>query len=397
MGFLFGSREAARPAVSRGWLSDTLGVSERGSGRKGAPASADHALRFSAVWAALRLRADHVSSLPVDVFRKVDGAQVPAPAPRLFTRPAEDMLWPEWMFSTQIDLDRFGNCMGLIESREQGWPVQIEPWAANEVTIRLNGRRIVGYRYDGREYAREQVWHERQYTVGGSRVGLSPLAYAAWAVGAALSAQEFGLDWYANGAHPSGTLRHTQEANLDQRILAAAKERFRAAVSNRDLFVTGSEWEYSPAAVDANSAQFLGAMGAAAVDVARFIGVPASAIDAAVSGQALTYANLTQKQLDLLVNYLNAPIVRRETAFTVNACPQPRFVKLNTDAMLRLDPAARTDQMVKQIDAWLMDPDEGRGLLNLPPLTEAQIELLKARRKSSAKDAKDAESEEDPS
>lgn len=341
-------------------------------------------MRFSAVWAALRLRADLISTLPVDVLRDAPGGggQVAAPKTRLFTRPADGILWPEWMYSTQMDLDRHGNCAGLIEARESGYPVQIEPWDSSAVTFRLKGRRIVRIVYDRVEYDPFEVWHERQYTVGGFRVGLSPLAYAAWTVGAALSAQEFGLEWFANGAHPSGTLRHTEAANLDARVLDAAKARFREAVANRDIFATGKEWEYTPATVDASSAQFLEAMAQSAVDVARYIGVPAAAIDAAVSGQSITYANLSQQQLHLLVNYLTAPIVRREWALTMNALPAPRVVKFNTDALLRMDPTGRTELMAKQIDAWLTSPDEGRALNNLPPLTPEQVAQLQARKRS---------------
>lgn len=374
MGLLFGRRALT--------LGDA-GVPDRRSSGTGHPAIPSEALRFSAVWAALRLRADLISTLPIDVFRlDATGAQVPAPATRLFTRPAEDMLWQEWLYSTQVDLDRYGNCFGQIQARDTGYPIQIEPWSAAEVTVTLKGRRIVGYRFDGRDHTPDQVWHERQYTVAGYRVGLSPLAYAAWAIGSGLSAQQFALDWFANGAHPSGTLRNTEQAELAPKVLSTAKERFRFATANRDLFVTGKEWEFTPAAVDANSAQFLAQMGQTAVDVARFIGVPASAIDAAVSGQSLTYANLTQKQLDLLVNYLTAPINRRERALSANALPAPRFAKFNSDALLRMDPTARTELMARQIDAWLMTPDEGRRLNNEPPLTDEQIAQLVAHKTS---------------
>ena len=396
MGLLFGSRPAARDSA-RALTLDSLGVSRGTAGSSGQPATPQTSLRFSAVWAALRLRADLISTLPVDVFRAApDGAQVSAPGTRLFKRPADDILWPEWLYSTQMDLDRYGNCFGLIEARDAGYPVQIEPWAAGEVTVRLKGRRIVKYRYDGAEYDPGQVWHERQYTVAGYRIGLSPIAYAAWTVGAALSAQEFSLDWFANGAAPSGTLRHTQEPNLDQKILEAAKARFKIATANRDLFVTGSEWEFTPSAVDANSAQFLQAQGHSAVDVARFIGVPATAIDAAVTGQSLTYSNLTMQQLHLLVNFLAAPIIRREWALTANALPAPRFAKFNTDALLRLDPTGRTQLMAAQIDAWMTDPDEARKLNNLPPLTPEQIELLVLRRKSAAKATTPDEGDDTP-
>lgn len=39
------------------------------------------ALRHSAIWACLRLRANLVSTMPVDLFRRVDGIQVEVPKP----------------------------------------------------------------------------------------------------------------------------------------------------------------------------------------------------------------------------------------------------------------------------------------------------------------------------
>ena len=54
-------------------------------------------------------------------------------------------------------------------------------------------------------------------------------------------------------------------------------------------------------------------------------------------------------------------------------------MKLNADALLRLDPASRTSLMREQIDAWLLTPDEGRLLEDRPPLTDDDIDLLKSR------------------
>lgn len=397
MGLLFGSRTRAATLPS---LLQAAGIDPRSAGAGGTPATPEESLRFSALWAALRLRSDLISTLPVDGFRYApDGAQVPAPLSSLFRRPADGILWHEWLYSSQMDLDRYGNFFGQIVARDQaGYPLQIEPWPASEVRVLFNGRLIRAYRYGNTEFAPLDVWHERQYTVAGYRVGLSPLAYGAWAIGGGVAAQKFGLDFYATGAHPTGVLRNTEEAMLDPRVLDTAKSRFKAAVANRDIFATGKEWEFSPLSVDANSAQFLAQQDHSALDVARFIGVPANAIDAATSGSSLTYANLTQKQLDLLVNYLSPAIIRRERALTADALPAPRFVKFNTDALLRLDPTGRTDLMAKQIEAWTLTPDEGRALENRPPLTEEQIELLKSR-KTAAKPVTaddEAESEDVP-
>jgi len=68
---------------------------------------------------------------------------------------------------------------------------------------------------------------------------------------------------------------------------------------------------------------------------------------------------------------LGPAIVRREVALSA-ALPQPRYVKLNTDAILRMDPSTVTENLAAQITARLRTVDEGREVLNLPPLTDAQ-------------------------
>ena len=373
MGVLFGRNQA--PTAQRGFLED-VGILTRSAGGSGSPATPETALRFSAVWAALRLRADLISTLPVDNFRRAGGYLVEVPKTRLFTRPAEGMLWNEWCYSSQMDLDRYGNTMGHIVARENGYPTQIELWPASEVSVQFTGNLIRSYRYNNRDYAPMDVWHERQYTVAGYRVGLSPLAYAAWTIGGGLAAQSFGLEFYSTGAHPSGTLRNTEQALLDPKVLDAAKARFKVAVSNRDIFATGKEWEFTPGTSDANTAQFLEEQRASAVDVARYIGVPASAIDAAVDGQSITYQNMAQKQLDLLVNFINPAIVRRELKLTADGLPAPRIVKLNSDAIMRLDPTGRVAMTKERITSRTLDPNEARALDNLPPLTTDQVELF---------------------
>jgi hypothetical protein len=80
--------------------------------------STDSAMHHSSVWAALRLRANLLSTLPLDVFRKVDGVQVELPKPPILKAPSGDRVtMQEWLYSTQIDLDRTGNAFGLITER----------------------------------------------------------------------------------------------------------------------------------------------------------------------------------------------------------------------------------------------------------------------------------------
>lgn len=118
----------------------------------------DESLRASVKWAALRLRSDLVSTMPVDVFRKrPDGLMIPVTTPSVLTEPAGDWDWSDWAFQTQWDLDDVGNCFGLITAVDgNGRPARIEPVAAEKVSIRVKGD-VVTYLVDGEEIGRAHV------------------------------------------------------------------------------------------------------------------------------------------------------------------------------------------------------------------------------------------------
>jgi len=334
----------------------------------------DTALRHSAVWACLRLRANLISTLPVDVYRRVGGIQVEVPKPPVLEAPGGervDML--EWLFASQFDLDRAGNCFGLITARDGlGFPARIELQPLSEVSVVVNDGEVTGYRISGRLYPPSEVWHERQYTVAGLPVGLSPVAYAAWSIGEYLSVQDFALAWFGNGGIPQAHLRNTGKKTLTQAEAADVKAKFRAATQNGDMFVSGADWEYRPIQAEQAGADWIEAKRFGVSDIARFFDVPGDLIDAAVSSGSITYANITQRNLQFLIMHLGPAIIRREKALS-RLTPRPRFVKLNTDALLRMDPKARAEMFRTQIESRTLTPSEARELEDRPPFTDAQL------------------------
>lgn len=338
------------------------------------------AYRASVLWACLVLRADLVSTMPASVVRQLPGSSVSvnvAPPPFLIqpgiSKEGRPIRWVEWLWGSQWDLDSCGNTFGLIMARDAaGRPQLIMPMPADEVTVSVKNGQL-RYNWRSNSYTMDQVWHERAYPVLGSPVGLSPIAAAAFTIGNYINAAEFAAQWFRNKAVPGGHLKNTAKT-LKRREAIRAKQSFKASVSGGDVWVSGSDWEYSPVAAKASDSSFLESIDASYADICRFIGVPGDMVDVPAKGSSVTYANITQRNLQFLITKLGPAITRREAAFSADLVSAPRQVVLDPGALLRLDPETLATVLKLQTDARHIVPSEARALYyNRPAYTEEQF------------------------
>ncbi|MEA5454480.1 phage portal protein [Sinomonas sp. JGH33] len=358
------------------------GMPQRSPGRPNhMPVTRETALKHSAVWACLNLRASLISTMPIDVFRRSGGLDKEIKKPDVLVTPwtyaeGQPVDVTEWLYGSQYDLDRGGNAFGRIAAWDGfGNPSLIQPLPLEEVTVSVKNRRIDHYKVGQEELKPFEVWHERQFTLSGVPVGLSPIAYAAASIGGYLSAQQFAQDWFGNGARPGSILKNTQKT-FKKGETQVVKRQFMASVQNGEPFVTGSDWEYKMINGNAAETAFIESREFGITDAARFLGVPGDMIDAPAKGSSVTYANVTQRNLQLLIINLGPAIARRERALS-RLVPSQQHVKLKTDAILRMDPETRQRVIKSRIDSRTLDVDEARELENLPPLTQAQKDKFK--------------------
>ena len=350
------------------------------SGKGGVdPASvnSDTALRHSAVWACRRLRANLISTMPVDVFRRVGGIQIEMPKPPVLMEPGgKRWRWIRWAHASQWDLDGSGNAIGLItETNALGLPSRIDLYPSSVcVVIQRKGETEPRYRIDGKEYKADKVWHEVQYPVPGLPVGLSPIAHGAWSISEGLSMQQFALDWFGGAGVPKARLKHTQR-KVDPKEAGILKDRHNAAIHNGDLFVHGVDWEYHMIQAENAGNEFIEGRRLNIPDIARYFDCPVDLIEAAVSAPgSLTYQTALTRNLQFLIMSLGPAIIRREDAWSSGLLPSPRYVKLNTDALLRMDPEQQAKVIDTRIKNRTLTVTRARELYNEPPLTPADIE-----------------------
>jgi HK97 family phage portal protein len=341
--------------------------------------TAEVASRHSGVWAAQRLRANLISSMPIYIDKRsyTTGVMQRMPLPPVMVNPYgpddPNGTLAEWLWATQYDLDRFGNCFGIIRARNGfGLPAIIELCDNSEVRLHVSGGQILWYHYRGIKYTPDEVWHERQYRVPGLAIGMSPLMYAAWSISGYLSAHKFALDFFGAGGLPNGILKNTARASLTDEQRTAVARRFVQSTANRAPFVASAEWEWTPAMATDATAQYLEEMKWGTTDIARFFDVPGDLIDAAQSGAHITYANVGQRNVQLLTMSLAPAVLRRETALS-KLVPNTWQVRFDTDEILRMDVETREKVLVGRVTGRTLAPDEARAMSGLPPFTEEQM------------------------
>jgi HK97 family phage portal protein len=359
----------------RGVSLTDMGVSRRSSTTHGRVTS-KQALQNSAMWACVRLHADLESTVPIDTQRRsVTGQLIDMKTPHVLVTPDEwaegqPMLINEWLYARRVSLSIYGNAIGIITERDgSSLPRQIHLVDAEDVTVRGKGGRIVEYRIGNTEYKPKDIWHDRQYLMPGSPLGLSPLSHAALSLQAHRSAAQLTIDWFDRSASPALIVRNNKDDLNDDAAVQKIKRRLSASIHNGEPLVMGQKWEVQLATAKARDAAFLELMDHSVVDIARFFSTPARAIDGVVSGQAVTYANLTQDLLHLLVVHAGPNFTRTEKSLS-RLVPGDGFMKLNSDALMRMDPEARRRLSIDEYNAGLITQEEARALENRPPLPE---------------------------
>ncbi len=334
--------------------------------------SVEAGLRLIPVFAATSLIADTIATLPLRVYRDLgDGVRDRVKVqPKLVTSPAPYTGRIAWVHQAMTSLLLRGNSTGVVLNRDASGTPSTIAWQHPDIV------RVDESQFLPRFFVREvevplsEVVHVPAYVLPGSIVGLSPLRLFKMQFEAGMRAQKFGLDWYRNGTAPTGKLRNTQQV-VSSREARKIKARFKEAVADGDLFVTGSDWDYEALTVTPADAQFLAQIKATATQVAVVYRVAPEDIGGE-TGTSLTYSTLEQNDLKFAKRALLPWTARFEEALS-NLLPRPQYARFNLDAVSRADLMTRMQAHDIALKNGLETNDEGRALEERPPLTPDQI------------------------
>lgn len=332
----------------------------------------DRALRMFAVYGATRLLADNIASLPLDAYRRLSDVSRQPVTSSLLMSPSIHGTRFDWMFRLVTSLALRGNAYGLVTAiGSDGYPSRIEWLHPDRVDIHDDDTSVPPRWYiDGRPVDAGSLVHIPLYVLPGKVLGVSPIGAFASVIGTGLSAQDFGRNWFDNGAIPSGIVSNSDPgANggqpVNQEQSTQIKARFKEAASGRDVVVMSGGWDFRAITVSPNESQFLETIQATATQIAAIYGVPPDKIGGK-TGDSLTYATVELNTIDFLQMTLRPYLVRIEQALSL-LLPRPQYVQFNADAMIRTDLKSRIEAEAAQLAAGIRELPEIRSLEDLPP------------------------------
>jgi HK97 family phage portal protein len=334
------------------------------------------ALTLAPVFAATRLIADTIASLPLQGYRKVGDERRSIATPALFANPSIFGGAYEWVQRALVSLLLRGNAYGLVTSVDKfGYPSQVEWLHPDDVTLENDqtvtrpkwfylGRPVDAWL--GRDSVGELL-HIPWYVLPGQVLGLSPIRAFSTTIEAGIYVQRFGRDFFSGGAVPAAVLETDQAVNQDQAKLI--KERFLQAAKGRAPVVLGAGTTYKPITVPPEESQFLQSIKANATIIASIYGVRPERIGGE-SGNSMTYANVENQAIADLHD-LRPYLTKLEAPFS-SLLPKPQYVRFNLDALLRADTKTRYETHGIALDKKFKTVDEIREDEDLPPLTDDQ-------------------------
>lgn len=333
------------------------------------------ALRLVPVYAAVSLIADSVSIMPAHVYELGPGGRkvVVDQQPMIVTAPHPNPLFTriEWVQQYCVSLLLRGNAYGYTIQDEGGFPGKVAWLNPDEVRVDEKVDGLPKYFHREKPLDPGRLIHIPWFPKPGSVVGLSPIGQFKEQFERGTLANNYGRNWFRSSGVPKGHLKFGA-GPLDNEQAAIAKDRFKAAVSGGDIFVSGNDWEWKGLAVAPNEAQFLETIQAGATEIAAIFKVSPEDIGGS-SGNSLTYSTLELNQLKLQVRALQ-PVFTRLEQHVTRVLPDNRYFKFNPDAIVRTDIKARMEAHEIALRTGMETQDEGRALEDRAPLTKKQRE-----------------------
>ena len=345
-----------------------------------------NAIQQIAVYACIRVLSEAVAQLPLHVYERTENGRERAVSHALYAllhdQPNREMTSFAFRETMMLHLLVYGNAYAQIIRNNGGQIIGLYPLMANRMKVDRDDSGNLIYIYNRYENAdpnlkqtgevilqAEDVLHIPGLGFDGL-VGYSPVAIAKDALGIAKACEDYGANFFANGASPSGVLEHPGTIKDFNRIREGWKDAYGGNNSHKTAILEEG-MKYTPISIPNNDAQFLETRKFQLEEIARLYRVPLHMIG---DLEHATFSNIEQQSLEFVKYTLDPWLVRWEQALQKALLSESEkrkyFIKFNVDGLLRGDYESRMNGYATARQNGWLNANDIREMEDMNPIPE---------------------------
>jgi len=330
----------------------------------------------NAVFSAVSLIADTISTLPMDAFVRENDVRLPyRPLPAWVSKPDIDLPREAFYNSLIVSLLLDGNAFIRVFSNRRGEVVNLTVLNPLEVDVRRNGVGRIQFVLQGEDkpLTPEQIIFIPDLVRPGKIRGESRVQALKENFGLALALEKFAATFFGQGTNLSGVIEFPGNLTAEQasNLSNGFDNRHRGWRKGHRTGVLSGGATFKPTQIDPAQSQSIEARHMAVEDIARAFNVPPHLL--ALPGTN-SYASVEQTNLAWVTHGLRPILTKIEGAMSPLLARSPNgenaFLRFNLDGLLRADVDTRTSAYSKMIQMGAMTINDVRRLEDLPPMDE---------------------------
>lgn len=340
-------------------------------------------LQINAVFSAVSLISDTISTLPVDAYIRRDGARYAfRPRPQWVTKPDVDTTKEAFYGAVIVSLLLDGNAFIRIYSNRQGEIVNMTVLNPMDVEIKRNGLGQVGFVIEGEKkmLSSDEVVFIPDMVRPGHLRGVSRVEALKENLGLAKALENYAAKFFGSGTQTSGVIEVQGNLTADQ--AKSMQESFDSrhkgwGKAHKTAILSGGA-QYKPTNVPNDQAQFLDSRRMAVEDVARAFNIPPHLLGLPGTN---SYASVEQNNLAWVTHCLRPIVQKMEGALSPLMARVPggesAFIRFNLDGLLRADINSRMSAFSTGLQAGFLTINDVRRLEDLTPIMDASADTVR--------------------
>jgi HK97 family phage portal protein len=333
----------------------------------GTSINADSAFQVNAIFSAVSLISDTISTLPVDALYRADGEIFPyRPRPSWVDQPDVDNTRQAHYQQVLVSLMVSGNSFTRVFRDPNGEVVNLVVLDPTTVEIKRNalGRKMFQVEKESKLLTSDDVIHITDLLEPGALRGMSRVSKLSDALGVASALQSYAATFFGQGATTAGVIEFpgplltAEQAKTLQDGFDSRHKGWKRA--HKTGILSGGA-TYKQTTVPNDSAQFLESRRFAVEEIARAFNIPLHLLGVP---DTASYASVEQNAIQFVTHTLRPYVEKIEWAYT-RLLPSPAYLKFNVNGLMRGDFQTRIQAYSVASQAGFMSINDIRKLEDL--------------------------------